>query len=403
VEKTLATIIADFSFRLLNQVAANSAGGNMVLSPASVFLALAATCSGTRGQAQEEIARALGVRGGGSQELEAVASALLPILATTAPPEQLHFHNAGPTHRLHDERKAPVVRVDTALWAHQGLSYAASFMEVNRRVYKAKLTTVDFSDPSLPGTVNEWVRQQSGGKIQQIVDHFHPLTVLCLVNTLYFQGAWSQPFSRSLTKDGEFHRRNGRRITVPLMRETGHFAYVQHEDFQAIALPYQGHEYEMCIVLPHEASDLEKVRLRLTATTWESWMARLAFQSGTIVLPRFSIQHVVAPDLNASLVALGVESVFGPRADFSGLFADPSALGTPIFLSQVIHKTTLDVDEEGTIAAAVTAAMFELGRPLVREAPFTMIVDRPFLCSIRHRHTGTLLFLGTIEDPSAVG
>jgi serpin B len=156
----------------------------------------------------------------------------------------------------------------------------------------------------------------------------------------------------------------------------------------------------MCIILPHEASSLEKLQSRLTARTWEGWMARLAFQNGTIVLPRFSLQYSVEPDLNASLGALGVERAFGLSADFSGLFADPTALGTPIFLSQVIHKTTLDVDEEGTIASAVTAEMLAGGGSMVELVPFTMIVDRPFLCSIRHRRSGTLLFLGTIDNPS---
>jgi serine protease inhibitor len=378
-------VVNDFGFRLLREAVQPDAKATLN-SPASLFIAMAIVYSATRGQTQHEVAKALGLQLG---EVESAASAMLAVLTTNQP--------AG-----YWASQVPELRLATALWVRRNLSITPAFYASNNAVYHAELASVDFADGALVSLVNDWAAHQTKNKIRHVVDEFHPLTTMCLASVLYLQGVWHCTFDVGSTKEEAFHTTNGHAVTVPMMAEGGWFSYVEHEDFQAIRLPLEGETVDVTIVLPAVTSGVAAVYSRLDASNWDQWLARMWLRKGTVMLPRFSIEYSAEPSLVPHLAALGMQRAFDPiEADFSGLFGAAKPEDPPVFIDQIIHKTRLDVDENGIEAAAVTMAGLAGGLPFPdQEEPFSMIVNRPFLCAIRHVQSGALLFLGVVDDPS---
>ncbi len=183
-----------------------------------------------------------------------------------------------------------------------------------------------------------------------------------------------------------------------MMSQTGGFEYLQRPGLQAIRLPYGTGRLAMYVILPGESIGIRDLGKALTAATWRDWTSSMASTSGTIVLPRFRVDYGV--DLKPALAAMGMGAAFDPKvADFSGMFAGPQP---SVCISDVLHKTLIDVNEQGTEAAAATAVVMDRGGPQPAAESFEMVVNRPFLCAIVDRDTGTILFLGSIVDPEAV-
>lgn len=371
-ESALSTALLGFGLRLHAQLAAQAPNTNVLISPSSVGIALAMTYNGARGTTASAMATALGLSGLTLDQVNAASAAWRASLG------RLDRHVQ--------------VSVADGLWVRRNLTLVPAFAQRNQQFYGARVAAVDFSNPATRAAINAWVSQQTHGKIASIIDHpIDPVTALYLVNALYFKGRWATPFDKAATRDGAFTGPNGQR-TLPMMSRGGSFAYYRGPGFQAVGLPYGAGRLRMYVFLPDAGSDLNTFRRGLSAQAWRNWLRRFASAQGKLALPRFTLEFGAA--LNGTLAALGMGLAFDPnRADFTGMVTNNN-----VFISEVVHKTYMQVDEEGTTAAGSTAVGMQPTLALLPQ--FTMIVNRPFFCVIHDQLTGMPLFMGSIVAPA---
>ena len=376
VDSRLISANTTFGFKLFAEVAKQDVGKNVFVSPASVALALAMTYNGAVGETKQGMERALETRGMSHLELNRAYSQLKAALESADPKVQLNIANS--------------------LWGKKGISFNPDFLQRNKQYYSAEVTTLDFGDPGAPATINSWVADKTKGKIDKIVDQIDARAILFLINAIYFKGTWTAEFDKAKTKNEQFTTVAGKPKQHPMMHQSGDYNYYEDKGFQSISIPYGGGRVSMYIFLPTANVSLSAFQASLTAANWDAWMKRFAKTKGEIAVPRFKVEYEVG--LNEALIALGMGTAFDPdRADFSGIVQGPDKA----FISRVKHKTFAEVNEEGTEAAAVTSVEMRTTSAMQpREKTFRMIVDRPFFCAIRDNKTGTLLFMGAINDPT---
>jgi len=242
-------------------------------------------------------------------------------------------------------------------------------------------------------TINNWVSEQTEGRIEDLIPQgaLDPLTVLVLTNAIYFNAAWAEPFEEKLTEEGTFHLLDGGEVTVPMMRQTKSFGYAEGEGYQAVELPYDGWELSMVILLP-QAGEFESFEGALDAGRVDGIVDDLVHRQVALTMPKFEFESGFS--LKDALAALGMPDAFTGAADFSGMTGERD-----LFISEVLHKAFVSVDEAGTEAAAATAVvMTKMGMP---EEPVEVSMDRPFIFLIRDVETGAILFVGRVIDPSA--
>ncbi len=376
VDSRLVKASNDFGFRLYRELAKTDAASNIFISPTSIELALAMTYNGAGGTTRDAMAETLGLQAMTLDEVNQANAQLMTLLQNPDPEVELALANS--------------------LWGQHGVTFNADFLQRNTDYYDAEVRSIDFASPVSVETINQWVSEKTRGTIRYVVDHDTIRdAVLVLVNALYFKGQWTVPFDKTQTKDGPFTLADGTKKTLPMMHQAGWFQYFETDDFQSVILPYGEERVRMLIFLPKAGTTLDELATSLTGKRWDQCMGRHYEQTGTLVLPRFGADYHAS--LQAALSALGMEVAFSPvEADFFGMLGhDPDALDGALPLLWVIHKTRIDVDEEGTVAAAVTAGA-PGGLP---PTPFTMVVDHPFFVAIQDRPSGAILFMGTIIDP----
>ena len=251
--------------------------------------------------------------------------------------------------------------------------------------FGAEIAALDFNSPQAIATINDWVNTNTNGKIQKIIEGINPLTMLFLINAIYFKGNWQVEFDKSQTHSGIFHLPNGSEKQVQMMYRMGEYPYFRGERFEATNLPYGDGRLGMYIFLPNTDSNLNEFLEDLNAENWEHWISQFRDREHDMMLPRFKLEYEVK--LNDMLKALGMEVAFSSGANFSGM-------GPPgLFISEVRHKTFVEVNEEGTEAAAVTVVIPDASGPPVFR------VDRPFFFTIYDAETETILFMGTVTEP----
>jgi serpin B len=359
-----------FGFKLFGALARQDLGRSVFISPSSVALALAMTYTGTRGATQRAMAAALELGDLSLDELNRASAELLASLNSLGPQLKLAIANA--------------------LWARQGVDFRDDFVRAARDSYDASVTSLDFAREPVAALINQWVREHTAGKIETILDRVDPAAVLILVNAIYFKGSWSRQFDRRLTREGPFALPDGRVLRPPMMSQSGTYRYYEERAFQAVALPYGGGRASMYVFLPATRTGLDAFVGSLDAARWDAWMRGFRETDGHVALPRFKLTY--AASLNEPLKALGMADAFGARADFSGMCSGEARI------DQVRHKTFVEVNEEGTEAAAATAVMM-VRASFVPKRTFSMVVDRPFFCAIRDDQTGAILFMGSILEP----
>jgi serpin B len=257
------------------------------------------------------------------------------------------------------------------------------------------LRLLDFAaDPeSSRDTINNWISDQTEGRIKDLIPRgaLDKLTRLVLTNAIYFNAAWATPFEKSQTQDGPFHLQSGGQVTVPMMRQTKSFGYAEGQNYQAVELPYDGRELSMVILLP-KSGQFDAFEGALNAGQVNTILKNLKQRQVVLSLPRFKIESEF--NLAATLAAMGMPAAFSSEADFSGMDG-----GKNLFISDVIHKAFVTVDEAGTEAAAATAVVMGL-TSVMPEQPVEVTVDRPFVFLIRDVQTGAILFVGRIVNPT---
>ncbi|PZO38525.1 MAG: proteinase inhibitor I4 serpin [Pseudanabaena frigida] len=364
-----------FGFSLFDRIAQKDVNKNIFISPSSVAIALSMTYNGASGETQQAIAKALELQNIKIDDVNNFNRTIQKLLAN------------GDTN--------VEVTVANSLWARKDVTLAQSFLNKVKEFYQAEINNLDFGDPNSVNTINAWVKKQTKDKIAKIVEHLEPDSMLFLINAVYFKGKWEAPFEKSLTKPQPFTLADGTKIQHPAMSRSGGYRYYDAPTFQAISLPYGTGRFSMEIFLPKSTSNLKEFQKQLTAKNWQAWSEKLTRKQGLIQLPRFKMEYETS--LKSALQNLGMAIAFNPdKADFRNLST------VKAFIGDVKHKTFVDVNEEGTEAAAVTSveARTVSLRPL-EEPPFKMIVDRPFFFAISDRQTGTILFMGVIQNPSA--
>ncbi len=360
-----------FGFTLLAQLLQEAPGENVLISPTSVAMALAMTYNGAAGETQQAMAEALQIQGLSLEALNQANAELNAALASADPAVTLAMANA--------------------LWARQDIDFKADFLARNRQFYEAEISSLDFSDPATLNTINAWVSDQTKGKIPGILDQITPDQVMFLINALYFKGDWQTPFDPAQTTDKPFYRADGSETQLPMMARSDSFQYLETEQAQAVSLPYGEGRWVMDIWLPKPDVGLVAFTEQLTAEQWQQALNQFRSRKGSLTLPRFQVDYETS--LKSALSALGMGQAFTDDANFAGM-SDQD-----LFIDEVRHKTVLEVNEEGSEAAAATSVGISATSIQIPEDPFEMVVDRPFMVTIRDRKTGTLLFMGAIADP----
>jgi serpin B len=260
---------------------------------------------------------------------------------------------------------------------------------LNKTYYNTEVTTLDFSKDSAADTINGWIEDATKGKIERMLEPpIQPDVVLYLINAIYFKGKWTTPFDKDDTRDGTFTNSHGQQQTVPMMYRKDTIEYFEGDSYKAVRLPYGEGRLSMVCILPSEETDISALLEGMDETKWEEVRAGLAETEDVIVqIPRFKLEYGVK-ELNDSLISLGMEEAFSPYADFSGIREG-------IFINRVLHKAVIEVNEQGSEAAGATVV--EMNESAAME-PVTFITDRPFLFLIVDDTTGTILFLGTLQE-----
>jgi serine protease inhibitor len=373
VDDRLIAATSRFSFKLYNQLLKQGTSKNRFVSPSSVLLALAMTYNGAEGETRQAMARALELEGLSPEEVNRGFADLKSMLGSADPKLQLNIANS--------------------LWARKGFALKPDFIQRTKEFYAAEVTSLDFSNPGAPGTINSWVKNNTGGRIDKIVDKISDDTILFLINAIYFKGQWTVEFEKSKTREDDFKLADGSQKKLPMMSQSGKYNYYKGKDFQAVSLPYGSGRMSMYVFLPDKSTSLDQFERNLTPANWETWMKSFRVAPGELMLPRFRIEYEV--NLNDALKALGMSEAFdSTRANFSGI-----AQGG-IYISEVKHKTIAEVNEEGTVAAAVTSVGIQVASVQPPQENFIMKVDRPFFVAIRDNVTGTVVFMGSIADPA---
>ena len=373
-DMTLVEKTNDFGFNLYKNLARENE--NIMISPVSVSLAMAMVYNGANGATREDMARALNVQGLELDRLNKNNLALLYYL-TSADPEL-------------------TVNIANSIWMLEDFKFSEAFVATVKNDYQAEAKKLDFADPKSADVINKWVNDKTRGTIDQIVTPpIDSQTIMFLINAVYFKGSWTSPFETELTSEQAFNLVDGQTVTVPTMYQSGSFDYLKSSGFQALRLPYgEDEQMAMVLFLPDQNTSLSEFQNQLNQDNWSNWQAHFEAKAGTLMLPKFTMEY--EKSLNQVLAELGMGIAFEPgKADFSGLAA---AAAGDIYISNVKHKTFIQVDESGTEAAAVTSV--EVGTTSMPAYDFELNFDRPFFYAIEDSETGAIVFMGAVLDPS---
>ena len=351
--------------------------GNLFLSPYSISTALAMTSAGARGETADQMAKVLCLPASGGT-IHAAYSAL-----------QSDLNAAG-------AKGAFDLVVANRLWGQKGYKFLPDFLQLLDTSYSAGLEPLDFAADTEGSrkTINAWVERETRDKIKDLLKPgvLDAMTRLVLTNAIYFKGKWASEFDKKLTRDEDFFVTPEKKVAAPLMRQTAEFGYFDGGEMHALELAYQGDRLAMVVLLPKSKDGIEGLEAALTPNMLEGTCAGLRRREVQVALPRFKTTAEFS--LKDTLVAMGMADAFDPgRADFSGMTG-----AKDLSISAVVHKAFVDVNEEGTEAAAATAVVARM--TAVAEPPPEFRADHPFLFLIRDTKTGAILFLGRILDPT---
>jgi serine protease inhibitor len=354
--------------------------GNLFFSPYSISTALAMTRAGARGDTAAEMDKTLHFTLPDAQ-LQAAFGALVKEV------------NGDPN----DPKRGYQLSTANALWGQKEFPFKTDFLRLVNNNYGAGLNEVDFKGATeqARGVINAWVEKETHDKIKDLLhrDDLSPDTRLALTSAIYFKGDWASPFKKEQTKEGLFRLTADKKADIPFMRQTGEYNYLDGGSFQALELPYSGKNLTMVVLLPKKADGIADFEKGFTDDKLAGWLRKLAKQKVIVSLPKFKATQRVS--LAPTLSEMGVTKAFTPHADFSGIGGSPGDL----LISSVIHKAFIDVNEEGTEAAAATAVIMARGAAHVAPTP-VFNADHPFVFLIRDTRSDSILFLGRLADPA---
>lgn len=356
----------------LFKTAVEKSDGNVLVSPLSVNMALSMTWNGADGTTKSEMQQMLGNEGYTPSEINEYSKSLSEALLKLDPTTELLIANS--------------------IWTAKDLPLEKSFIEVNQSNYNATVEEVDFSSPTTLERINTWCSEKTKGKIPKALDQLSPDAKFALVNALYFKGKWREKFDVKNTTDALFTNADGKRPIVKMMIQESHFGYIDDENWRCLSLPYGNKAFSMVILLPKNEKKLSDLLPTLTADSWNAMLKGLNNHKVVVRLPRFKGEY--AYDMHKEILpAMGMKQAFNPlTANFSKMCSL-----APLYITQVVHKTFVEVNEEGTEAAATTVVVGDLATA-GPESAIDFFVDQPFIYAIRENSTGTILFIGKVDN-----
>jgi Serine protease inhibitor len=358
-----------FAFDLFKTTYRLAEESNVFVSPLSVNWALSMTMNGAKGTTLEEVKDVLRAEGYSLDDINAYNKSLREALVTVD--------------------KSTTLSIANSIWYNNLYTFENDFISVNRDSYDAEIRAADFNSSNTVNQINDWVSNKTNKKIPKIIEELSPDAMICLINAIYFKGIWREKFNANATKNEDFYAEDGVSMgKVKMMNQTNHFAYSGDENCGYLMLPYGNGAFSMIVMLPHEGEKVDDVISNLDSKSWDNAMNMDSYEV-TLRLPCFKaecsyeMQEDILPDM-------GMIVPFTEFANFGGMIKSP-----PIMISKVIHKTFIEVNEEGTEAAAATLVEGMVGAP--PPAPkIDYVVNRPFAFAIRENSTGVILFIGKI-------
>jgi serine protease inhibitor len=363
-----------FAFDLHSRI--NAGKENLIYSPYSISTCLAMTYAGARGQTELQMARTLHF---------------------TTNQAQLHAAFATLQKQLNEAEKQQGIQLNVAnaLWGQKGHPFLPAFLQIAQQNYDARVNQVDFGTESESARkeINDWVSKKTNGKIEEILPSgsLGALTRLVLVNAIYFKGQWATQFDKSKTAPADFAVSSSQKVKAPLMNLKAKFKFAEKDTFQLLEMPYKGGELSMVVLLPKEVDGIRKLESSLNQKELSGWLSQALNREVNVFLPKFKITAEF--ELDKTLAAMGMVDAFSSKADFSGMDG-----ARDLFISSVVHKAYVEVNEEGTEAAAATATTMRATS--IQLPPPTFRADHPFLFLIRDVKSGSILFMGRVADPT---
>ncbi len=364
----------DFALKLYRELHRQAPAENFFISPLSIALALGMTYNGADGTTLQGMTDALELHNMSIEEVNQAYRDLIDLLFRLDPAVEFHLANS--------------------IWYREGMTFEQAFLDANREYFHAQVSALDFGSPQAAQTINDWVSDNTAGKIENIVrDPIAPDLVMFLINAVYFRGDWTSQFDKSLTRDALFTLADGTQKQVETMFHAEEADVRSYSDdlVDVVDLAYGGDAFSMTILVPRTGVPLDDVVASLDGQRWRALTSGLVDGATVVGLPKFTLEYEI--ELNDVLAALGMGDAFiGGVANFSNLRRQ-----NDLYISAVTHKTFIEVDEEGSEAAAATVVA--IGETSVGPTPF--LVNRPFLFVIRERFSGTILFMGKVLDPDS--
>ncbi|XP_072585335.1 leukocyte elastase inhibitor [Vulpes vulpes] len=368
-----------FAVDLFRALLKDSPAGNIFVSPLSISSALAMIFLGTRGSTAAQVSKAL--------HFDAV--------------EEIHSRFQSLNADINKRGASYILKLANRLYGEKTYNFLPEFLASTQKMYGAELASVDFQQASEDArkTINKWVKGQTEGKIPELLaaGMVDSMTKLVLVNAIYFKGSWEDEFSKKDTADAPFRLNKKDQKTVKMMykKKKFPFGYIADLKCRVLELPYRGRELSMVILLPDDIEDestgLKKIEEHLTLEKLHEWTKaeNLDRVEVSVHLPKFKLEE--SYELNSHLAHLGVQDLFTGRADLSGMSGVRD-----LFISKIVHKSFVEVNEEGTEAAAATAGIATFAMMMHEE---NFVADHPFIFFIRHNPSSNILFLGRLCSP----
>ncbi len=371
LEKQLVSSSSEFGFNLFKKINKVEAQNNIFISPLSVSMALGMALNGASGTTYDAMKSTLEFSSLTKQQINETYQSLIGLLTKSDPKVTFNIANS--------------------IWYKNTFNFKKEFIDINKKYFNAEVESLDFTNNNSVNIINNWVNEKTNGKISKIVEKIPQNIIMYLINAIYFKGTWKYEFNKKSTQQDIFNDINGNQITCNMMAQKNKFLYYSNSDLQIIDLPYGNENFSMVVILPVWGKNVNEVIEQLDKNTWNNYLSNLKKEEGTIQLPKFKLENKYL--LNKVLKQLGMEIAFDKgKADFTIMNKSGG-----IYIDEVLHKTFVQVDEEGTEAAAVTSVSF--GATSIGGNGFLMRVDRPFVFIIKEKNSNSILFMGKVIKP----
>ena len=363
-EQDALTANTRFGLDLFRTVSRARPGQNVVLSPLSASFALGMALNGAGSATRDSMRAVLGWGNRSDQEINDAYRGLATLLPSLDPKVQFTSANS--------------------IWIDQSFPVLASFVNTNRSYFGAQVQNLDFRSAGAPGIINQWVSSATNDRIPHLLDAIDADEVLLLINAIWFKGSWRERFEAAHTQSGWFHNAAGDSTLVPMMSRHGRVRLLSGPTWSGGEQAYGNGAYSLLILMPIGGSTVERLADSLTSATWANATRDTSYGTLDVSMPRFRLAD--DNSLKDALTSLGMGIAFSDGADFSRI------ANAALTISRVQQKSWLDVNEEGTEAAAATV----VGIGATSSAPVSFVVDRPFVFAIRERFSGAILFIGKV-------